>query len=179
MKDLLEQLAAQRGGSYEIKRFETPPIVQMKASIPFEEGTIRIDHHHRPGGIPESNHNEFIFRYLTPSSLNWQVYLYPEGWSDQVLKLLGSQDIQVGLPKLDPLFMIKSSEPDLLKKYLKKGPLCDLFVRLPKMEFRIRAENDQLQMEMRCVVNPPRDDQFTLLVKTFEAAVSQLNNIPV
>lgn len=177
MKDLLEHLADQRGGTYEKKRFETPPILQMKASIPFGKSEIRIDHHHRPGGTPANHHNEFIFRYLQPSLLNWRVYLYPESWSDQVLKLLGSQDIQVGLSKLDPLFMIKSSDPDRLKKYLKGGKLCDLFVLVPKMEFRIRAENEQLQMEMRCVVNPPRPDQFSILMETFETAVLQLANI--
>jgi hypothetical protein len=179
MKELLEKLVEERGGTYDRKRFETPPIVQMKATVPLAEGEIRIDHHHRPAGDPENNHNEFIFRFLTRSELNWQVYLYPESWSDQVLKFLGSQDIQVGLPKLDPLFMIKSNQPDLLKSYLKNGPLCEYFEQVPQMEFRIRSENEQLQMEMRCVVNPPRPDHFDFLLKTFEVAIEQLWKIGV
>jgi len=78
--------------------------------------------------VPYENKDKFFFT------------IYPEGLFSTFGKILGMQDIIIGFPEFDKKFIIKSNNPDKIKKLLQNEEIRNLIKQQPDIHFEVKDD---------------------------------------
>jgi hypothetical protein len=69
--------------------------------------------------------------------------LYPQNWLNEVGKILGLEDVELGFPELDEAFIIKANHPELLKKLFADKTIRDVLLKYPSAELKLAPEHHE------------------------------------
>ncbi len=67
--------------------------------------------------------------------------IYKEGFFQSIGKKLGMQDIEVGIPEFDDCYILKSNQPETLRKILNEPLLVKEIKKHPNIKFMVKTKN--------------------------------------
>jgi len=107
----LQIVAKQLGATLEAGTFFKQPKLKFEY-----RGYPTFIEFYSTGGKHPTLYTRLLFHLSTHPA--FEVHLYPERFFSKLGKLLGGQDIQIGVEQFDPMFMIKGSSEQLVKSML-------------------------------------------------------------
>ncbi|MFC5269301.1 hypothetical protein [Adhaeribacter terreus] len=70
-------------------------------------------------------------------------HLYPQNWLNEVGKILGLEDVELGYPEFDKTFIIKASNPEKLKRIFADETIRQTLLKYPDCELKLSHEHDK------------------------------------
>ncbi|MBK0401671.1 hypothetical protein I5M27_01660 [Adhaeribacter sp. BT258] len=70
-------------------------------------------------------------------------HLHPQNWLNEVGKMLGMEDVELGYPRLDQAFMIKANNPAALKTIFTDESIRQTLLKYPDCELKLSHETDE------------------------------------
>ncbi|GGK88038.1 hypothetical protein ACD591_21015 [Rufibacter glacialis] len=95
------------------------------------------------GGGFEGGISSTTFMAPVPSQVSLRFALHEQGFMDEVGKFFGMEDIELGFQDIDDAFIIKTNEPDTLKRLLADPVLHQLLLKHKSCEFRLQDDADE------------------------------------
>lgn len=105
----------------------------------------------RGSGKSRQDYTVFLMNLgaFLPNALSIQ----PEGMFDKVAKLIGSQDVQLGLPEIDPKLMVKAADADEAQAWAQQAKVMRGLKRLVDLRaYTFKLAANQLSFERRGAV---------------------------
>lgn len=136
-----------------------------KVEVTHNEWTITLDTY-----FSASTKNEYTrMRAKLPMQADFRFLITREGLLSEIAKLFGAQDIQIGDPDFDKLFMIKGNHEGLIKQMLQNAKIKQLLLAQPEVHFALTPENELLFAVPVIIKDIPRVKQlFELFTETLE-----------
>lgn len=74
--------------------------------------------------------------------------LYPENIANRILKVVGFQDIIIGIPELDKKFIFKGNDPNTIKKIFSNEQITKLLLTNYDYNLKIKKGKNLLEIEL-------------------------------
>lgn len=92
------------------------------------------------GGGFEGGISSTTFMAPVPAHVFLRFTLHEQGWLDEIGKIFGLQDTELGYPDLDEAFIIKTNQPDTLKKILADPALHQMLLKHKNCELKLTED---------------------------------------
>ena len=70
-------------------------------------------------------------------------HLHPQNWLNEIGKILGMEDVELGYPEFDKTFIIKASNPEKLKAIFADESIRQTLLKYPNCELKLSHESDE------------------------------------
>ncbi|MBC3539229.1 hypothetical protein ACFSC6_07720 [Rufibacter sediminis] len=100
------------------------------------------------GGGFESGFSNTSFLAPVQHSTAFKFALHEQGFIDEVGKIFGMEDIELGYPDLDDAFIIKTNQPETLKNLLVDPAIHAILLKHKNCEIKLHEEADEIGPEM-------------------------------
>jgi|SRR5688572_7147657 len=67
------------------------------------------------GGGFESGYETTRFLVPLPTHPTLRFHIHPEDWISEIGKFLGMEDVELGFPRMDKAYIVKTNQPEILK----------------------------------------------------------------
>ena len=95
------------------------------------------------GGGFEGGFETTTFSASVPGNNEFNFHLYPQDWVNEIGKLFGMEDIELGIPELDKAFIIKTNQPEKLRTLFADPAVQTALIRYPSIHLKLaQAEHD-------------------------------------
>lgn len=154
-KGLLQQIAAQHGGTYDPGTNRRPP----KSVISQQKHDVHV--YYRPRARHKNARS--IVECGDVGAQDFEFCIYGRTILSDVAKMAGMQDIVIGQPVFDQKFIIKTNKPLLIKEML-NPELCKQILSLPKPRMAIKLNKGRLVLSVEEMFKDVREyDQLIVL----------------
>src|SRR5688572_13784996 len=101
--------------------------------------TIDID----LGGGFEGGYETTSFMAPLAETKPFKFHIHEQNWVNEIGKVFGLEDVELGYPELDEAFIIKTNEPETLKALLADENLRRALLKHRECELKLSPENDE------------------------------------
>lgn len=117
-------------------------LLEYAAQIEFNGREVYFDIDIDLGGGFESGFETTTFAapLINPVSLRFQ--LHPQDWINELGKLLGLEDVELGYPEFDKAFIIKTNEKEKLKKLFADETLRETLKKYDNFRLQLAHDTD-------------------------------------
>ena len=134
-------------------------ILEYTAEINQQGRTIFLDIDIDLGGGFESGYETTKFLAPLPSNPTLRFHIHPEDWVSEIGKMLGMEDVELGFPRLDKAYIVKTNQPETLKA---------LFAG-EETRATLRKYHD---CDLRIITSHENDQETTSLSLWYETAIT-------
>ncbi|MBF9253456.1 hypothetical protein I2I11_09150 [Pontibacter sp. 172403-2] len=93
------------------------------------------------GGGFESGISTTTFRAAVPARVPLRFHLHEQDFLGEISKVLGMEDVKVGYPDFDAAFIIKTNQPDTLRKLFADESVRRILLRHTTGRLKLEAED--------------------------------------
>lgn len=112
---------------------------EMSVIVPVKDSGWSLTYTMHPGKSGGHDHTTVETHYNPQGDFKFS--LYPEKWTDGLAKALGMQDIVVGHPEFDKLFIIKGNDEQRIIDLFQDAKLRQRFIDEPAMQVWAHTEH--------------------------------------
>lgn len=134
-------------------------ILEYAAEVTQQNRTVYFEIDIDLGGGFESGYETTKFLAPLHSHPTLRFHIHPEDWVSEIGKMLGMEDVELGFPRLDKAYIIKTNQPETLKA---------LFAN-DEMRATVREFGD---CDLRIITTKENDQEVTSLSLWFENAIT-------
>ncbi|GAA4371917.1 hypothetical protein [Hymenobacter koreensis] len=112
---------------------------------------FRLDLDIDPGGGFESGYAYTALTALVPGNLPLRFALHEQDWIHELGKLVGMEDVELGLPDLDPVFMVKTNDPELLRDLLADSVVRNTLIKYQECRLTLAPADDETDPNLHLI----------------------------
>lgn len=120
-------------------------LLEYSAAITQKDRTIYLEIDIDLGGGFESGYE--TTRFLAPlhSHPTLRLHIHPEDWISEIGKFLGMEDVELGFPRMDKAYIVKTNQPETLKALFSDEEIRGMIRKYADCDLRIitTKENDE------------------------------------
>jgi hypothetical protein len=131
-KEVWRKLSDELGGSFQDDTGWRNDEVRIRDG----EWTVTLSFVGHRGARLDAIYTRFRAPYVNPEKVRFE--LYHQEWAHRLAHLLGWQDVQIGDPRVDKMFVVKASDEAKVKELLSAQAIRDLLVTEKSLHVAVR-----------------------------------------
>ncbi len=121
---------------------EQGDILEYAAEVKQQDRTIYFKIDIDLGGGFEGGYETTTFITTLPTQPALRFHIHPEDWVSEIGKFLGMEDVQLGFPRFDKVYIVKTNQPETLKALFADDEIRATLRELEKCDLKLTTSEE-------------------------------------